>query len=71
MKRIIILAGFVVAVLTAGYLVITVYDENLTAGRMWETPAVRPHEQKLQIMETGVIPFDGGEALFKATRGEA
>ena len=40
MKRIIVIAGFAAAVLTAAYLVITVYDENLTAGRMWETPAV-------------------------------
>ena len=71
MKRIIVLAGFVATVLTAAYLVITVYDENLTAGRMWETPAVRPHEEKLQLMETGLIPFDGGEASFRASVAEA
>jgi mono/diheme cytochrome c family protein len=60
MKRIVILAVFVAVMLTAAYTVITLYDTNLKVGRMWETPAVRPHEQGLLIMEPGVLPFNGG-----------
>jgi mono/diheme cytochrome c family protein len=70
MKRVIILVIFVAFVLTAVYTVITLYDENMRVGRMWETPAVRPHEQPLLIMEPGVIPFDGGEAEYRNAKAE-
>ena len=70
MKRIVILVVFVAVVLTAAYTVITLYDTNLKVGRMWETPAVRPHEQKLLIMEPGVLPFNGGEAVYRNAKGE-
>lgn len=70
MKRIVILAVFVTVMLTAAYTVITLYDTNLKVGRMWETPAVRPHEQKLLIMEPGVLPFNGGEAEYRNVKGE-
>ena len=70
MKRIIVLAGFVAVVLTAVYAVITLYDENMRVGRMWETPAVRPHEQQLLIMEPGVVPFGGGEAEYRNAKAE-
>jgi mono/diheme cytochrome c family protein len=36
-------------------------------GRMWETPAVRPHEAPILVMEPDIIPVDGGEAVYKAT----
>ena len=70
MKRIVILAVFVAVVLTAAYTVITLYDENMKVGRMWETPAVHPHEQPLLIMEPGVVPFDGGEAEYRNAKAE-
>ncbi len=62
MKRLIILAGFISVLLITAYGVITLYDHHLKFGRMWETPAVRPHEEPMLIMEDGVIPFKGGEA---------
>ena len=70
MKRISILALLVAIVLTAAYAMITLYDKNLKVGRMWETPAVRPHEEKLLIMEYGIVPFDHGEAVYRAAREE-
>ena len=69
MKRISILAVLVSAILLAAYAAITLYDENLRIGRMWETPAVQPHEEKLLLMAPGVVPLDGGEAVFKNARG--
>ncbi len=65
MKRLIILAGFISVLLIAAYGVITLYDHHLKFGRMWETPAVRPHEEPMLIMEDGVIPFKGGEAQLR------
>jgi mono/diheme cytochrome c family protein len=70
MKRIIVLAGFVAVILTAVYAVITLYDENMRVGRMWETPAIRPHEQQLLIMEPGVVPFGGGEVEYRNAKEE-
>jgi len=35
-------------------------------GRMWETPGVRPHEEKILVMPGGTVPFDGGEEIFMA-----
>ena len=54
--------------LTTVYTVLTLYDENLKIGRMWETPAVRPYEEPMLIMEKSVIPVTGGEAVFKNVR---
>ena len=36
-------------------------------GRMWETPAVRPHEEPILGMQPDIVPVDGGEAIYKAT----
>ncbi len=54
----------------AGTLLFNLYDNRFPYGRMWETPAIRPHEEKIPQMEKGVIPFDGGEALYRQMPGE-
>jgi len=46
------------------------YDENFRYGRMWETPAVRPHEELPLSMPKGTVPQQGGEEVFKATPAE-
>ncbi|GBC59781.1 hypothetical protein DENIS_0722 [Desulfonema ishimotonii] len=33
--------------------------------RMWETPAVRPHEEELLVMPEGTVPVSGGEAFHR------
>ena len=70
MKRIAVLALVVVVVITTVYVVLTIYDKSMKFGRMWETPAVRPHEEKLLVMESGVVPFDGGELIYKKAEGK-
>ena len=35
-------------------------------GRMWETPAVKPHEEPLLVMDDNMVPFDGGEISYKS-----
>lgn len=67
MKRLIVLTGFVSIVLITGYGVITLYDNHLSIGRMWETPVVRPHEEPMLIMENGLVPYHGGEAELRHT----
>lgn len=50
--------------------VLTVYDEVLSVGRMWETPAIKPHEKPIPVMASGGIPYTGGEALYRAATVE-
>lgn len=36
-------------------------------GRMWETPAVRPHEEPILAVSEGAVPMDAAEAIYRAT----
>jgi cytochrome c len=65
MKRIPIVVGAAMLVVLIAYGAITVYDYNMKIGRMWETPAVRPHEQPILAMAKHIVPVDGGEAAFR------
>jgi len=69
MKKII---GFIIVVgivLYVAYEALMYYDNNFRYGRMRETPAVRPLEDPLPQMETGVVPVSGGEAVYRAAAG--
>ena len=37
--------------------------------RMWETPAVRPHEEPLLIMDEETVPVSGAEAAYRMADG--
>ena len=62
---IIILAGY------GGFKAFIFYDNEFKYGRMWETPAVKAHEEPLLIMDRGVVPIGGGEAGLKSTHTSA
>ena len=70
MKKIIITALILLALVLVAYQGLTIIDNDFMPGRMRETPAVRPHEKPLLIMEQGVIPFEGGEAIYRAAKGK-
>ena len=70
MKRIIITALVLLAVVLVAYQGLTIIDNDFVPGRMRETPAVRPYERPLLIMEQGVVPFGGGEAVYRAADGK-
>ncbi|CAB5088516.1 hypothetical protein D3OALGB2SA_1137 [Olavius algarvensis associated proteobacterium Delta 3] len=67
MKKKLIIALIPVVIFVGAHYGITLVDNVLKVGRMWETPAVRPYEQPLLVMEKGVVPISGGEAIFRAT----
>lgn len=69
MKPLIIIVVVIACVLSAAYGALTYYDNNFKYGRMWETPQVRPHEEPIISMEKGVIPFHGGEELWRTGKG--
>jgi mono/diheme cytochrome c family protein len=70
MKKLLISAIALVA-LTVVYSLLMVYDNNFPYGRMRETPVVRPYENPILVMESGVVPFEGGEALYRAANPAA
>jgi mono/diheme cytochrome c family protein len=67
MIRITILGFIVAVVFTAVYGVITLYDNSLQVGRMWETPAVRPHQAPMPVMSKGVVPRKSAEIIYRST----
>jgi hypothetical protein len=68
-KHLLFLIALGIVVLLAYEALIT-YDENFPYGRMWETPALRPHEELPLSMPKGTVPQQGGEEVFKATPAE-
>ncbi|MDX1708761.1 MAG: c-type cytochrome [Desulfobacterales bacterium] len=69
MKKIIGFFIVVAILLLAVYHALIYYDNNFRYGRMRETPAVRPYEEPLLIKEAGLVPVNGGEAIFRVSAG--
>jgi len=69
MKKIIVFFIVVGIIFLAAYEALMYYDNNFRYGRMRETPAVRPYEEPLLAMETGLVPVNGGEAGYRSTAG--
>ncbi len=67
MKKIIGLFIIIGIVGFGAYEALMYYDNNFRYGRMRETPAVRPHEDPLLIMEEGIVPVNGGESTIRAS----
>ena len=65
MKRVLVLAAFACVVALAVYAALTLYDETLQVGRMWETPGVKPHEDPIPVMSGMTVPFDGAEMFLR------
>ncbi len=64
------LLGLILVVIVGGlaaYHALIYYDNEFRYGRMRETPAVKPHEEPLPIMPTGVVPVSGGDRLLRLT----
>lgn len=70
MKNLALLIVAVTVVLTGAYVGLTYYDDHFKYGRMWETPAVRPHEKPIAMMPAGIVPFAGGDAIHAAMPAE-
>ncbi|MBW1696036.1 MAG: c-type cytochrome [Deltaproteobacteria bacterium] len=71
MKKTIGIAVFLTIIILGAYHLLIFYDNNFRYGRMWETPAVRPHEEPILLMQAGSVPFYGGEEIYKAVPEKA
>jgi mono/diheme cytochrome c family protein len=70
MKKILITLFVLGVVIIVAYEALIIYDNRFMPGRMRETPAVRPHEEPLLVMEKGVVPFEGGEMIYRVQKAE-
>ena len=66
MVRILSVALIAATALLVAWGVLTGYDEFMSVGRMWQTPAIKPHENPIPVMAAGSVPVHGGEALYRA-----
>jgi mono/diheme cytochrome c family protein len=64
MKRVLAFLCVAAVFILIAYHALVYYDNNFPYGRMRETPGVKPHEEPLLIMEAGVVPVSGGDALL-------
>ena len=69
MRKIIGFFILVAVVILTVYHALIFYDNNFRYGRMRETPAVRPYEEPLLIKDAGLVPVNGGEAIFRVSAG--
>jgi hypothetical protein len=69
MKKIIGFFIVVAIVILTVYHVLIYYDKNFRYGRMRETPAVKPYEEPLLTNEAGLVPVNGGEAIYRVSAG--
>jgi len=65
MKKLVLLI-MLVACVWVGYAALMAYDKYFPYGRMRETPAVRPYEKPLLVMEAGTVPVADPEAVYRA-----
>ena len=70
MKHVLFFFAFVAIAFFGLMYIVDLYDANMKWGRMHDTPAVRPHEAPILIMEAGTVPFKGGEEQLKALLAE-
>lgn len=66
MKQNLIIALAVLTVFFGAYSAITIYDHYFKYGRMWQTPAVRPYENPILVMDEDAVPLHGGESVYRA-----
>jgi mono/diheme cytochrome c family protein len=66
MKKNLVIALGALTVFFGAYSALTVYDTYFKFGRMWQTPAVRPHETPILVMDEDAVPLHGGEAVYRA-----
>jgi mono/diheme cytochrome c family protein len=71
MFRILCAAALVTLIGLIAYGAVTLYDETLEVGRMWETPVIKPHEQPLPVMADGSVPFANSEILLRTAKPDS
>jgi mono/diheme cytochrome c family protein len=70
MKRIAVILLFVAIAVIAVINVLNLFDNWMPFGRMWETQAIRAHEEPIPVMDAGSVPLTDAEVFYRATDPE-
>lgn len=69
MKKRLLVMIILCACVWVAYVALMAFDKYFPYGRMRETPAVRPYEKPLLVMEAGTVPVTDPEAGYQAMDG--
>jgi len=67
MKKLVGLFITAAIIILVAYQALIYYDNNFRYGRMRETPGVKPQETPLLVLESGIVPIHGGDAVYRLT----
>ncbi len=70
MKKYVLLLAAIAILAYGAYEALMYYDNNFMYGRMRQTPAVRPYEKPLPVMDSALVPFGGGERQYRVARAD-
>lgn len=70
MRKVLVLLFAGAILIFVAYEALVYYDNEFLFGRMRETPAVKPHEEPLLVMDVGAVPVSGGDAVLRVMEPE-
>jgi len=65
MRRIAVVLLLAAIVVIAVINLLNLFDNWMPFGRMWETQAIRPHEEPIPVMAAGSVPWTNAEAFYR------
>jgi cytochrome c1 len=65
MRRIAVVLFLAAIVVIAVINLLNLFDNWMPFGRMWETQAIRPHEEPIPVMAAGSVPWTNAEAFYR------
>jgi mono/diheme cytochrome c family protein len=70
MKKALVLLFAAAFFIFVAYEALIYYDNNFRYARMRETPAVKPHEEPLLVMDAEAVPVSGGDSVLRILKPE-
>ena len=70
MRKVLLLLFAGALLIFVAYEVLVYYDNEFRFGRMRETPAVKPHEEPLLVMDVEAVPVSGGDSVLRIMKPE-
>ncbi|MGD8254047.1 MAG: cytochrome c [Syntrophobacterales bacterium] len=65
MRKVLVLLFAGAILIFIAYEALIYYDNEFRFGRMRETPAVKPHEEPLLVMDVDAVPVSGGDSVLR------
>ena len=70
MRKVLVLLFAGAILIFVAYQGLVYYDNEFPFARMRETPAVKPHEEPLLVMDVEAVPVSGGDSVLRIMKPE-